>query len=73
MNACTQPPLQTADRAPGGPPGSPMIAADAGRDVLIAVDGEINPDTAPLVMSAGSPVLIGGSSIHNREASWPRT
>jgi ribulose-phosphate 3-epimerase len=40
-----------------------------GLDVPIAVDGGIDPTTAPLVVDAGATVLIAGSGIYNDEAS----
>jgi len=40
-----------------------------GLETPIAVDGGINPATAPLAVSAGATVLIAGSSIYNRRAS----
>jgi ribulose-phosphate 3-epimerase len=40
-----------------------------GLDVPIAVDGGINPTTAPLVVSAGATVLVSGSGIYNDRAS----
>jgi ribulose-phosphate 3-epimerase len=42
---------------------------ERGLDTPIAVDGGIDPTTAPLVVSAGATVLIAGSSIYNDEAS----
>lgn len=36
---------------------------------LIAVDGGIDPSTAPLVVRAGATVLVAGSSIYNQQAS----
>jgi len=42
---------------------------ERGLDIPIAVDGGINPTTAPLVVSAGAQVLVAGSSIYNDEAS----
>ncbi len=38
-------------------------------DIPIAVDGGIDPTTAPLVVEAGARVLIAGSSIYNAHAS----
>lgn len=38
-------------------------------DVAIAVDGGINPDTAPLVVEAGATILVAGSSVYNSNAS----
>ncbi len=38
-----------------------------GLSVKIAVDGGINPDTAPLVVSSGASVLISGSAIFGKE------
>lgn len=35
----------------------------AGRDILIEVDGGINPATAPLVAEAGADVLVAGSAV----------
>ena len=40
-----------------------------GLEVPIAVDGGINPTTAPLVVSAGATVLVSGSGIYNDMAS----
>ncbi len=45
------------------------ILEERGLDIPIAVDGGINPTTAPLVVSAGATVLIAGSSIYNDKAS----
>jgi ribulose-phosphate 3-epimerase len=42
---------------------------ERGLDIPIAVDGGINPTTAPLVVSAGATVLVVGSSIYNDQAS----
>jgi ribulose-phosphate 3-epimerase len=42
---------------------------ERGLDVPIAVDGGINPTTAPLVVSAGATVLISGSGIYNDKAT----
>jgi ribulose-phosphate 3-epimerase len=42
---------------------------ERGLDTPIAVDGGIDPTTAPLVVSAGATVLIAGSSIYNDKAS----
>jgi ribulose-phosphate 3-epimerase len=42
---------------------------ERGLDIPIAVDGGINPATAPLVASAGATVLVSGSSIYNDRAS----
>ncbi|MBM4464873.1 MAG: ribulose-phosphate 3-epimerase [Chloroflexi bacterium] len=42
---------------------------ERGLDTPIAVDGGIDPTTAPLVVSAGATVLIAGSSIYNCYAS----
>ncbi|MGB9301260.1 MAG: ribulose-phosphate 3-epimerase, partial [Anaerolineae bacterium] len=38
-------------------------------DIPIAVDGGIDPTTAPLVVEAGASVLVAGSSIYNSKAS----
>jgi ribulose-phosphate 3-epimerase len=38
-------------------------------DIPIAVDGGIDPTTAPLVVEAGASVLVAGSSIFNSRAS----
>jgi ribulose-phosphate 3-epimerase len=35
----------------------------------IAVDGGIDPTTAPLVVDAGATVMIAGSSIYNEKGS----
>lgn len=40
-----------------------MITA-TGRDIRLAVDGGINPKTAPLAVEAGADVLIAGSAIY---------
>jgi ribulose-phosphate 3-epimerase len=40
-----------------------------GLQTPIAVDGGIDPTTAPLVVQAGATVLVAGSSIYNDEAS----
>jgi len=42
---------------------------ERGLDIPIAVDGGIDPTTAPLVVSAGATVLVAGSSIYNDRAS----
>lgn len=42
---------------------------ERGLDVPIAVDGGIDPTTAPLVVEAGATVLMAGSSIYNSRAS----
>ncbi len=42
---------------------------ERGLDVPIAVDGGIDPTTAPLVVEAGATVLIAGSSVYNSKAS----
>lgn len=42
---------------------------ERGLDVPIAVDGGIDPSTAPLVVEAGATVLVAGSSIYNSKAS----
>ncbi len=39
------------------------------RDVVIGVDGGIDPITAPLVVEAGATVLVSGSSLYNDRAS----
>jgi len=41
----------------------------ANLDVPIAVDGGIDPSTAPLVVEAGATILIAGSSVYNQKAS----
>ena len=38
----------------------------AGRDILIEVDGGINPSTAPLVAKAGADVLVAGSAVYGK-------
>ncbi len=40
-----------------------------GLDVAIAVDGGINPATAPLAVAAGATVLVAGAAIYNERAS----
>jgi len=42
---------------------------ERGLDVPIAVDGGIDPTTAPLVVEAGARLLIAGSSLYNERAS----
>jgi ribulose-phosphate 3-epimerase len=42
---------------------------ERGLDIPIAVDGGIDPTTAPLVVEAGATVLMAGSSIYNSKAS----
>lgn len=42
---------------------------EQGEDTLIAVDGGVNTSTAPLVVEAGTTVLVSGSSIYNQKAS----
>lgn len=42
---------------------------ERGRDVVIGVDGGIDPITAPLVVEAGATVLVSGSSLYNERAS----
>jgi ribulose-phosphate 3-epimerase len=42
---------------------------ERGLDTPIAVDGGIDPATAPLVVDAGATVLMAGSSIYNDKAS----
>jgi ribulose-phosphate 3-epimerase len=42
---------------------------DRGLEIPIAVDGGIDPTTAPLVAEAGASVLVAGSSIFNSKAS----
>jgi len=36
---------------------------DAGLDVLVEVDGGIDPETAPLAVAAGADVLVAGSAV----------
>lgn len=43
-----------------------MIAA-SGRDIRLAVDGGIDPETAPLAVAAGADVLIAGSAIYGTD------
>jgi ribulose-phosphate 3-epimerase len=42
---------------------------DRGLRIPIAVDGGIDPTTAPLVVEAGATVLVAGASIYNHSAS----
>ena len=42
---------------------------EKGLDIAIAVDGGIDPTTAPLVVQAGATILVAGSSIYNTKAS----
>lgn len=46
-----------------------QVLDERGLEVPIAVDGGINPTTAPLVIEAGATVLISGSGIYNDEAT----
>lgn len=46
-----------------------MILRDRGQDKLIAVDGGINPMTAPLAAEAGANILVAGSSIYKATSS----
>jgi len=45
------------------------MLGERGLSVPIAVDGGIDPGTAPLVVDAGATVLIAGSAIYNAAAS----
>jgi ribulose-phosphate 3-epimerase len=45
------------------------ILDEHGLDTPIAVDGGIDPATAPLVVEAGATILVAGSSIYNSQAS----
>jgi ribulose-phosphate 3-epimerase len=42
---------------------------ERGLEIPIAVDGGIDPTTAPLVVEAGATVLVAGTSIYNSKAS----
>jgi ribulose-phosphate 3-epimerase len=42
---------------------------ERGLDTPIAVDGGIDPTTAPLVVDAGATILVAGSSVYNKHAS----
>jgi ribulose-phosphate 3-epimerase len=44
------------------------ITGERGLHVPIAVDGGVDPATAPLVVEAGATVLVAGSSIYNDQA-----
>lgn len=46
-----------------------QIVGEQGRDIRIAVDGGIDPTTAPLVVEAGATILVAGSSIYNTKGS----
>jgi len=46
-----------------------QMLEERGLDIPIAVDGGIDPTTAPLVVEAGATVLVAGSSIFNTRAS----
>jgi len=46
-----------------------QMLEERGLDLPIAVDGGIDPTTAPLVVEAGATVLVAGSSIFNTKAS----
>jgi len=45
------------------------ILDERGLKTPIAVDGGIDPTTAPLVVDAGATVLVAGSSVYNNKAS----
>ena len=45
---------------------------DSGREIDLAVDGGIDPDTAPTVVQAGANVLVAGSAIFNEHRSIPQ-
>jgi ribulose-phosphate 3-epimerase len=45
-----------------------LLLGERGLDVPIAVDGGIDPTTAPLVVEAGATMLVSGSSIYNDQA-----
>ncbi|MFN2183204.1 MAG: ribulose-phosphate 3-epimerase [Anaerolineae bacterium] len=45
------------------------MLAERGLDTPIAVDGGIDPTTAPLVVDAGATVLVSGSSIYDGSGS----
>jgi ribulose-phosphate 3-epimerase len=40
-----------------------------GRDILLQVDGGINPDTAPRAIAAGADVLVAGTAVFNGGAN----
>lgn len=46
-----------------------LMLEERGLDTPIAVDGGIDPTTAPLVVEAGATILVAGSSVYNRHAS----
>lgn len=46
-----------------------QMLEERGLDIGIAVDGGIDPTTAPLVVQAGATILVAGSSIYNSKAS----
>lgn len=39
---------------------------DSGRDIVLAVDGGIDPTTAPRVVEAGATMLVAGSAIFGK-------
>ena len=45
-----------------------MIEA-SGRDIILEVDGGINPDTAPKVLAAGATSLVAGNAVFNGAGS----
>jgi ribulose-phosphate 3-epimerase len=45
-----------------------LMLDERGLDVVIGVDGGIDPTTAPLVVEAGATMLVSGSSIYNDAA-----
>jgi len=42
---------------------------DRGLHIPVAVDGGVDPTTAPLVVEAGATILVAGSSVYNRHGS----
>ncbi len=45
------------------------LIEETGKDILLEVDGGIDPQTAPLVISAGANVLVAGSAVFKGDAN----
>lgn len=43
---------------------------ESGRDIMLQVDGGVNPQTASQVIAAGADVLVAGSAVFNREVNY---
>jgi ribulose-phosphate 3-epimerase len=40
-----------------------------GRDIILEVDGGVNPRTAPQVIAAGATAIVAGSAVYNGNPS----